>query len=34
MKFVVFMKFMFLYDYNNFVNHVKSLIIIILQMGF
>jgi hypothetical protein len=34
MKFFVFIKIMFLYDYNKFVNHVKSLIIIISQMGF
>jgi hypothetical protein len=33
MKFVISIKNYNLYDYNKFVNHVKSLIIIITQMG-
>jgi hypothetical protein len=33
MKFVVFINIVIPYDWNKFVSHVKSLIIIISQMG-
>jgi hypothetical protein len=33
MKFVLSIKIVIPYDWNKFVNHVKSLIIIISQMG-
>jgi hypothetical protein len=33
MKFVLFINIMIPYDWNKLVNHVKSLIIIISQMG-